>query len=234
MLSADTIAGPAQGRAQPVQIEGPDSCEMPLDGLGPIRTLVLDDDAVDRRRIRRLSERSDLILDIDEVPTIAALAQAMDRTRYDLVLVDYHLTDGTGLEALQAIRAHDANQDSAVIMVSGQSVRQVMAPAFHGGAQDFLSKDDMSPGCFRTSVMQALSHAARRRQMAPLGPAELQVALHHALTDPAIQRSLRAAILDGADALSEIRPDFAHRRAEATDDVLLAMLLSDDSFDFDI
>ena len=206
------------------------------DAVGPIRTLVLDDDAMDRSRIRRLSARSDLVLEIDEVPTIAAMAQAIDRVRYDLVLVDYHLTDGSGLEALNTIRAHQGNGNTAVIMVSGQDVQQVMAPAFRGGAQDFLSKDDMSPVDFRISVMEALRHAGRLQVPDRLAVDVLQLALQRALpaalgeafADPVFRKAMQAALRGGIHGASQ-SPSSVECESS---DRLLTVLLAADRFDF--
>ena len=192
----------------------------------PIRALVLDDDAFDRSRIRRVTERSDLVIEVDEVPTIAEMSASIQTAPYDVILVDYNLTDGNGFDAIQRIRTHDRSRDTAVIMVTGQGRGHLVADAFHSGCQDFIEKQDISPVTFRNIVLKAMERV--RFPQNRIADLDWRGHLQAAFRDPEIVAELRTAI-------SQSLRDLTHTALPAprddTDD-LIAGMMSPDSFDF--
>ncbi len=62
----------------------------------------------------------------------------LQRTAFDLILLDQQLPDGTGLELLQKIHAEDPFQ--AVIMMTGQHDLELAIQAIKEGASDFIHK----------------------------------------------------------------------------------------------
>ena len=191
-----------------------------------IRTLVLDDDQFERARIRRVSMRAGLSLEIVEVATISDMTAAIGAAHYDLILVDYRLTDGDGLDAIGAIRASPTAKDSAVIMITGQGRGPLVASAFHQGCQDFIEKDDISPDTFRGVVLTALERA-RQSKPDQSGP-EWRSHVQEAFRDPRFQAEIRAAL---TSTLPEVNPPpIAAQRVGDAD--LIAGLITCDGFDF--
>ncbi len=100
------------------------------------RILVVDDDAPLRRSMPRLlasTSRS-----FDEAATLAEAIDLLDRNRYDLILLDYHLPDGTGLTLLDWCAEH--KRSDAVIILSGEDGIDAAIGALRRGADDFLRK----------------------------------------------------------------------------------------------
>ena len=68
---------------------------------------------------RRALERSALNVALTVVGTVRAAADRLERGDVDLVLSDYRLPDGTGLDVLETVRA----REWAVPVVLGDGVR---------------------------------------------------------------------------------------------------------------
>jgi CheY-like chemotaxis protein len=150
-----------------------------------IRTLVLDDSAFDRTRIRRLGARLDLPMEFVEADSVRGLSPLLDRHSYDLILVDYEMPEADGLQALDLIRNHAGQGSAATIMISGQAGTRVAVSALKRGCQDFIPKADISREVLRPAILQAL---ASKRQ-----------ALHAAIPhDPGALHGDVSAMIRGA------------------------------------
>lgn len=107
-----------------------------MDGQQEIRVLVVDDDEIDREGLRRYVEKMELPY---ALRTAASRAEALDLLRdaasYDVVLLDYELGDGTGLELLSSVGATPA------VIITGNGSEQIAAEAMRRGAYDYLVKD---------------------------------------------------------------------------------------------
>ena len=113
-------------------------------GAEALRVLVLDDDAFDRKRLRRMVERSgNRQVQLLEAADLAAFATHLTMQRIDLVLVDYGLQDGTGLDALMRARATPNSQAAFVVMVSGREDDKLKDTCLAAGCDAFLTKSDL-------------------------------------------------------------------------------------------
>lgn len=56
----------------------------------------------------------------------------------DLMIIDWNLPDGSGLEVVRAVREKDRN--SAIVMISGRSDRESVLKAAHYGISGYISK----------------------------------------------------------------------------------------------
>ena len=125
----------------------------------PLRALMLDDDGFDRSRLRRFGRDSGLAIDFDEVADLPEFDAALDGACYDLILVDYHLPEGDGLQAVERVRAHARNARAPMVMVAGRDDAGLAVSAMRGGCLDFLTKDSLSPDALRASITGALARA---------------------------------------------------------------------------
>ena len=100
-----------------------------------IRILLLDDDEIDRLAVQRFIQREQLPYDVDTATSIAEARQKVLACRYDLVMLDYNLPDGTGLEVLSSIG------DMPAIFITGSGDEKVAVNAMRQGAYDYLIKD---------------------------------------------------------------------------------------------
>lgn len=135
------------------------------------RTLVLDDDQVDRARLKTFATRAGLNLAIDEAASIDEMQALLDRGAYDLVFLDYHLDGETGLDALRVVNTHEGQARALKIMVTGYSDTGTIVTAMREGCSDYLVKEEMSVDALRKAVTTALERQIMR---AALSEAEAQ------------------------------------------------------------
>lgn len=108
-----------------------------------MKILVVDDHALIREGLRQVLKGLDSNVEVFEAGTCSrAFELAAGHPDLDLVLLDYHLPDMTGLEALdQFARQHP---ELPIIMLSGSTTPRVMHQVLNKGAAAFLTKSGMS------------------------------------------------------------------------------------------
>jgi len=125
---------------------------------------LLDDSDFDRRRIRRLSKKTDLPITLDEVSSIEELEAAVRLSRYDLVMIDYRLPVGNGMQALDRLERDPQNKHSGKIMITGAGETRTAVKAMQGGCHDFIEKEDLSVHLLRNSITHAIQAAQKQLQ----------------------------------------------------------------------
>lgn len=122
-----------------------------------INALIVDDNDFDRRRIKRFSEKADLPILVHEATSLSGMKDALKEVRFDIVLLDYQLADGDGLDALRILN-ESANQiEPGVIMITGNERTDIAVSAFRNGCKDFVSKSIMSSDVMRSAMLRTLS-----------------------------------------------------------------------------
>jgi two-component system cell cycle response regulator len=101
-----------------------------------LNLLVVEDDADQRQLIRETLQDHFGLDTVVGVESIEA-ALALELAGFDLILTDYNLPDGTGMQFLEKIRARCA---TPVIMVTGENVGHIAAEAIRKGATDYVVK----------------------------------------------------------------------------------------------
>jgi len=102
----------------------------------PLKLLIIEDDADQRDLIRETLEGhfgEGTVVGVDS--RRAALAE--DLSSFDLILSDYNLPDGTGMDLLVEVKARCA---TPVILVTGENVAHTAAEAIRRGATDYVVK----------------------------------------------------------------------------------------------
>ena len=101
------------------------------------RVLIVEDDGLVRQSfVRMIEEEQDY-----EVHSAASCAEGLSmvsNNRYDLILTDIRLGDGTGIKVLE--RAKKADPQVIVFMITGYSSIQSMKEAIQKGAADYIVK----------------------------------------------------------------------------------------------
>ncbi|WP_299563686.1 response regulator [uncultured Sulfitobacter sp.] len=166
----------------PVEVIGPEGGAFPP----VIKALLLDDSTFDRARIRRLGQKTDLALQLDEVSSIAEMKDAVARQVFDLIMIDYRLPQGDGLGVLDYIQHSPLNRDTATIMVTGEADMETAVTAMRNGCHDFLTKDGMTADQLRTAMTTAIGTARHNRELA----------VQHAHQREVIREGLTAALMD--------------------------------------
>jgi CheY-like chemotaxis protein len=75
---------------------------------------------------------------VDRVSTVGEAQRSLDDAGFDLVVLDYELPDGDGLQLLDFLR--DARRSDPVIFLTGQGSEDVAMEAMQRGALDYLVK----------------------------------------------------------------------------------------------
>jgi PAS domain S-box-containing protein len=99
------------------------------------RVLLIDDDKVDRMSIVRHIKAQGLPYDVQEAGSLAEATIKLRKSTFDVVLLDYMLGDGSGLELLKEIGKTPA------IVLTGAGNEQIAVQAMREGAYDYLIKD---------------------------------------------------------------------------------------------
>ena len=121
-----------------------------------INIIILDDNSFDRQRLRRLIDEIGIPVELEDAESISALKDKLDDRPVDLVLIDYHLPEGDGLEALGLIKSHACNGSVATIMVTGDHDSKIAVSALKAGCDDYVEKDNLDPESLRHAVFSAL------------------------------------------------------------------------------
>lgn len=122
-----------------------------------VRVLVVDDDFMVARIHARFVEQTE---GFEVVGTARSGAEALDLAATlhpDLLLLDVHLPDFSGLEVLERLRG--TGQDVAVVMVTAERGSAAVRAALHGGALQYLVKpfeyDDLADRLRRVAATLA-------------------------------------------------------------------------------
>jgi signal transduction histidine kinase len=165
----------------------------PLAPNAETRVLVVDDDELDRRAVRRALMRAELpglrVEEAGDARTAIQMLTAADGVRYDCVLLDYDLAGDTGIEVLESLRGHWV--PVPVVMLTGQTDPLTAAGSIKAGAVDFLTKDLITPerlarvirGAIRVGQVEASLAEANRQLKEQAEELEQQVEESLALTD---------------------------------------------------
>lgn len=101
-----------------------------------LKLLVVEDDPDQRDLIRQRLEAHFGPGTVDGAHNIAETLQR-DLSAFDLILSDYNLPDGTGLDLLERVQARC---QTPVILVTGENVGQTAVEAIRRGAMDYVVK----------------------------------------------------------------------------------------------
>jgi len=101
----------------------------------PLELLVVEDDEVDRMALERLVRGDGLPYRCSIASSLAEARQLLAERPFDVVLTDYHLGDGDGLEVMALAR------NRPVILITGAGDEELAVRAMRAGAYDYLIKD---------------------------------------------------------------------------------------------
>lgn len=119
-----------------------------------MKILVVDDHALVREGLRQVLKGLDEPVEVMDAPTCErALELVAQHPDLDLVLLDYHLPDMSGLDALDICRRE--HPELPIVMLSGTVTPQLMRQVVARGAAGFISKSAINDD-FLCVVQQVL------------------------------------------------------------------------------
>lgn len=122
-----------------------------------IRVLVVDDDEVDRERVRRTMLKTGIETAIVEADDPTAAIAILQRTPFDLVVLDYEFPLQDGIVVLREL--HEMDAVLPVIVLTGRDEMTLAVELMKAGAVDYISKQALTP----ERLAQSVRHAIRLR-----------------------------------------------------------------------
>lgn len=108
---------------------------------------------------------------LHEATTAATAVELMQRERPDVVVLDVHLPDATGLETFD--RLHEINARTPIILVTGHGTTDLAIEAIKRGAYEYLLKP-LDLATLRAMIQEAAQNS-RRMHVAAALPDDAQV-----------------------------------------------------------
>lgn len=121
------------------------------------RLLLVDDDVVDRKAIRRLLNSHGDLYEIDEASSRSEALAFCENNTYECVLLDFRLGEGDALEMLPELRESSPDGRLAVVLVTGMGNEYLAAQAFKAGVHDYIVKSNLHADI----LVGAVEHAIR-------------------------------------------------------------------------
>ena len=120
-------------------------------GNPKLKVLIVDDHDIVRKGLAMLISRQEGLSVVAEAGTVAEAVEKARKSVPDVVVMDIHLPDGTGIEACRDIR--DENADIKVLMLTSHSDEEAVMGSIMAGASGYLLK-----GVRSQEIVDAIRH----------------------------------------------------------------------------
>jgi signal transduction histidine kinase len=129
-----------------------------------VRVLVIDDSDDDRMLYRRaLKKVFGDRLSVTEQPSGDSVLQVIEKSDPSCVLLDYSLPGQNGIEVLKLIRSKRPHLP--VILMTGQGSEAVAVQSIKEGAQDYITKAEVTPDTLGRVIRLAIEKSALNKQV---------------------------------------------------------------------
>ena len=123
------------------------------------KILIVDDDAHIREGVGDILEASGY--ETEQAASGAEAVAKVGKASFDVILMDYNLTDGTGIDAIKQIRA--LNADSQILMITGNASLDAAVRAIQESVDDFLQKP-VNPDQLKRAISKSLEKMRLRQE----------------------------------------------------------------------
>ena len=124
---------------------------------------LIDDNQVNLTLLRHLLARDSHSDTISFLNPVEGLSHCLHHA-VDLVIVDYNMPEMTGIEVIEALRAHAGTEEVPILMITANDQREVRHAALEAGATDFLTKPIDNKELFTRVRNMLRLHAATKRE----------------------------------------------------------------------
>lgn len=126
-----------------------------------VRLLHVEDSVADRLLVAKLlGNFKDYQFQISRATTEITATTELQKGGVDLIILDYKLPMGDGLSCIKKLRQIDTLVP--IIVLSGVTTPEIGAQCVKLGADDYISKNDLSAAKLSTSVNKALARSFTR------------------------------------------------------------------------
>jgi len=120
------------------------------------RILIVEDDLVDQIAFDRFARAEKLPYDYLFASSVKEASEILDREKFDVVLLDYKLGDGTAFDLFEKVKG------TPFIIVTGTGHEEIAVKAMKAGAYDYLTKD--MEGNYLKVLPMTVENALKRKQ----------------------------------------------------------------------
>ncbi|OCX60542.1 response regulator receiver protein [Thioclava sp. SK-1] len=140
-----------------------------------LRILSIDDDQLDRMRLRSICRKAGLSVEFTEAADLDEVRDRLKIQPYDLVFIDHHLGMHTGLDALRILQSHEEQLNAIPIMLTSAVEYKVAVEAMRRGCADYIVKDDLSVDSLIKSITSAIERRALYSALADARASEAEL-----------------------------------------------------------
>ena len=126
-----------------------------------LRVLVVDDDLVDRKIIRRTLTANSFEVDMVEATSVTQGLGLLRESSFDVILLDYRMPGTDGIQMVRELRSRPDLGSVAIIMMSSAESEALAVECIEAGAQDFILKSDIG----KLNLQRAITHAQKRFEL---------------------------------------------------------------------
>ncbi len=121
------------------------------------KILLIEDDEIDQMAFKRLVQNEGLPYDYTIAGSVAEARSILGSERFDIVITDYLLGDGTAFDILHLVK------NTPVIFVTGAGNEEIATEAWKAGAYDYLIKDHTRS--YLKAVPITIKNAIKHKEM---------------------------------------------------------------------
>jgi two-component system, cell cycle response regulator len=120
-----------------------------------LRILIIDDDEVDRKNVRRIMSDFETTLELIDAKNIKEGIEKSKEGNFDCLLLDYELPDGDAFIFLERYFGEEGHS-APVIFLTGVGDEELAVKALKNGAADYLSKNKLNYENLSRSILTAI------------------------------------------------------------------------------
>lgn len=117
--------------------------------------LLVDDDEVDRKLIKRALKNDVNVESLCEISSAIEGLKMAESGKFDVLLLDYMMPELDGIEMVIEIRSRPNLGETAIVMISSSEDEELALSCLQAGAQDFITKKEISSSKLKRSMIQA-------------------------------------------------------------------------------
>lgn len=122
--------------------------------MNSVYILIIDDDRGDRMLIKRLLKSSSLPFKFIEAETVEEAISQAEKRKFDCIIIDYLMPGMNGLDGTKKFK--NIYPFIPVIMATGQADAQIAVEVMKSGADDYLSKEDMTSEALERLILSSI------------------------------------------------------------------------------
>jgi diguanylate cyclase (GGDEF)-like protein len=143
--------------------------------------LVEDDDRAASRLFEMLRRPEGTQFEITRVPRVEEALVKLQHDSYDVMLLDLSIHEGYGLDSL--LRARAAALSVPIVVLTYQKDEAVALKAARAGAQDYLTKGEVTPELISRTLLHAVERHRMLRDLTEAKQRQRFLATHDSLTE---------------------------------------------------